>query len=186
MRLGDSFFSEDVLVVAPALVGKVLWCRDDSGTAHGGRIAETEAYRGEDDSACHARFGRTKRSETLYLAGGHAYVYLCYGVHHLFNVVTGEEDKPQAALIRALTPVPDSPDWAAFQYSMSGPGRLTKFLGITMSDNRADLRLSPRIWLDDDGYQPDRIDAASRIGINYASPDDQARPWRFTDATFTG
>ena len=171
-RLGDDFYRRDVLDVAPGLLGKLLCCRDADGAVRRGRIAEVEAYRGEDDTACHARFGRTKRSEVLYLAGGHAYVYLCYGIHHLLNVVTGAEDVPQAVLIRGLAGV-------------AGPGRLTKTLGVTLADNRLDLRTSERLWLEDDGCPAAEIHATPRIGIGYASAEDQARPWRFT-ADFRG
>ena len=167
MRLSDDFYRQDVLVVAPGLVGMVLCCRDGSGEVRRGRISQVEAYRGEDDTACHARFGRTKRSEVLYLAGGHAYVYLCYGIHHLFNVVTGPAEEPQAALVRGLVGV-------------NGPGRLTKALGIEARDNRLDLRRSDRLWLEDDGCAATELVTAPRIGIAYAAPEDQARLWRFT------
>ncbi len=166
MRLGDDFYSRGVLEVAPALLGMVVCCRDADGAVRRGRIAEVEAYRGEEDSACHSRFGRTKRTEALYLAGGHAYVYLCYGIHVMLNVVTGAVDEPQAALIRGLVDV-------------SGPGRLTKALGVSLDDNRLDLRTSDRLWLEDDGFEPAGVETSSRIGIGYASPQDQARPWRF-------
>ena len=169
---GD-FFRRDALVVAPELLGKVLCCRGEDGVVRRGRISECEAYRGEDDTACHARFGRTKRSEVLYMPGGHAYVYLCYGIHHLMNVVTGPEDMPQAVLLRALVPVGDTTN-------MTGPGRLTKALGITVADNRLDLCTSNRLWIEDDGFTPEKINTSPRIGIGYATPDDQALPWRFT------
>ena len=167
MRLGDEFYSRDVLDVAPSLLGMVMCRRDEAGTVTRGRISEVEAYRGEDDSACHARFGRTKRAEVLYLAGGHAYVYLCYGMHHLVNVVTGPAGMPQAALIRGVVGV-------------TGPGRVTKALGIRMDDNRADLRTSERLWLEEDGFVATGIETSPRIGIGYATPEDQARLWRFT------
>lgn len=167
MRLGDDFFRQDVLRVAPGLIGAVLCCRDAEGVVHRGRIGEVEAYRGEEDSACHARFGRTKRSEVLYLAGGHAYVYLCYGLHHLVNVVTGPADEPQAVLIRGIA-------------GAAGPGRVTGALGITLADNRIDLRTSDRLWLEDDGYIATGLAVSPRVGIGYATPEDQARPWRFT------
>jgi len=165
MRLGDDFYRMDVLQVAPRLLGTVL-CRATSSGVLRGRITEVEAYAGEDDSACHAHVGRTKRTDTLYLAGGHAYVYLCYGIHHLFNVVTGPKDEPQAVLIRGLDTV-------------TGPGRLTKALGITVADNRLDLRTSQTLWIEDDGCRPGSIQTTPRIGISYATPADQALPWRY-------
>ncbi|MDR0283640.1 MAG: DNA-3-methyladenine glycosylase [Propionibacteriaceae bacterium] len=169
IRLDDAFYRRDVLDVAPALLGTVL-CHDTGTAILRGRITEVEAYRGEDDTACHARVGRTPRTETLYLAGGHAYVYLCYGIHHLFNVVTGPAGFPQAVLIRGLAAVP-------------GPGRLTKALAITRDLNREDLRTSARLWLEDDGYRPAHVETTPRIGIPYASPADQARPWRWVDVS---
>ena len=164
MRLGDEFYRQDVLTVAPGLLGKIL-CRLVVSQVLRRRITEVEAYRGEEDTACHARFGHTKRTEVMYLAGGHAYVYLCYGVHHMLNVVTGAIDQPQAVLIRGLA-------------GLHGPGRLTKALGITGADNRTDLRTSEFMWIEDDGFIPEGIDTAPRIGIGYASPEDQVRPWR--------
>ena len=165
MRLGSDFYTRDVLCVAPELIGKVL-CRRLGERVLRGQICEVEAYRGEEDTACHARVGRTKRTEVLYMAGGHAYVYLCYGIHHLLNVVTGEEGDPQAVLIRGLAEV-------------SGPGRLTRAFGITLEENRMDLTTSQELWLEDGGFSP-TIEASRRIGIGYATQEDQARLWRFT------
>lgn len=167
MRLGNDFYLRDVLEVAPALIGTWL-CRKLDGQTLRGRITEVEAYRGETDTACHARAGRTKRTEVLYMAGGHAYVYLCYGIHNLLNVVTGEEGDPQAVLIRGLE-------------GLTGPGRLTKAFSITLAENRLDLVNSAELWLEDDGYRPG-VQTSPRIGIGYATQEDQARLWRFTSA----
>ena len=163
-RLGDEFYRMDVLDAAPLLLGKRL-CRVGTSGVVSGLITEVEAYRGEQDSACHARAGRTRRTEVMYLVGGHAYVYLCYGVHHLLNVVTGPADEPQAVLIRGI-------DWVC------GPGRLTRALGVTTADNRLDLRRSDRLWIEDVGCQPGDVRALPRVGIPYATPADQALPWR--------
>ena len=165
-RMGYDFYRQDVLDVAPALLGKVI-CRSIGDGVRRGRITEVEAYRGEEDTACHARAGKTRRTVTLYLAGGHTYVYLCYGIHHMLNVVTGPAERPQAALIRGLEGIP-------------GPGRLTRALGITTDDNAVDLVTSPRLWIEDDGYIPATIETSPRIGIGYASEDDRRRLWRFT------
>jgi len=165
VRLNADFYTRDVLAVAPDLIGKLL-CHRHGDMVVKGRISEVEAYRGEQDTACHARAGRTKRTEVLYMEGGHAYVYLCYGIHYLFNVVTGAEGDPQAVLIRGLADV-------------EGPGRLTKALGITLDQNRVDLITSQTLWLEDEGFRP-QIEASRRIGIGYATPEDQARLWRFT------
>ena len=124
-RLTD--FSADALALAPRLLGKFLCRRLADGTVLRRRITETEAYFGEEDTACHAHKGRTPRTDVLYAAGGCAYVYLCYGMHELFNVVTGPEGHPEAVLIRGVE-------------GAKGPGRLTKLLHITRAFNRMNLR----------------------------------------------
>ncbi len=166
MRLDDSFYIQDVLVVAPALLGKRLCCRQPDGTVLRRRITETEAYRGEDDTACHAHKGKTNRTAVMYKRGGHSYVYLCYGIHALLNIVTGPEGQPQAALIRAVE-------------GAVGPGRVTKSMGVTCALNAVDLCGSDLLWLEDDSFVPEGIKAAPRVGIGYASEEDQARLWRF-------
>ena len=112
-RLEYGFFHRPCLEVARDLVGKVLVHQDRML-----RISETEAYCGEEDTACHAHKGRTKRTEVMYAQAGTVYIYLCYGMHWMLNIVTGEKDKPEAVLIRACVEAP-------------GPGRLTKKVGIT-------------------------------------------------------
>ncbi len=157
--LPAAFFLQDALIAAPQLLG----CR----LAVGGRelvITETEAYMGESDTACHARHGRTKRTEMLYRRGGHVYVYLCYGIHCLLNVITGPEDDPQGVLIRCCA-------------GATGPGKLTKTLGVDLTFNGLDILTTDRIGL----WQgkPCTYDAAPRVGIGYASEADQQRSWRF-------
>ena len=149
---------------AEALIGKLLVRRFDDGSELRARITETEAYFGEQDSACHARFGRTGRSETLYHPAGTVYVYLCYGIHWMLNLVTGERDDPQAVLIRGVEGV-------------SGPGRVTKYMRIDGSVN--DTVLGGALALEDDGFMPKHIEKTGRIGIGYASEEDRARLWRF-------
>ena len=129
------------------------------------RISEAEAYRGEQDTACHAHLGRTRRTEVLYGPPGTLYVYLCYGIHWMLNVVTGREGQPQAALVRACL-------------TAEGPGKLTKALQITGTLNGQDAVSSPELWLEDDGLRC-RVAGAPRVGIGYASPEDRQRPWRF-------
>ena len=150
---------------ARALVGKNLVRRLEDGTVLTARITETEAYFGEADTACHACHGRTKRTQVLYRPAGTIYVYLCYGIHWMLNLVTGPEDDPQAVLIRGVE-------------GASGPGRVTKFLRIDKNLN--DTPLGPALDLADDGFVPARITASPRVGIGYAAPEDQARLWRFT------
>ncbi|MCL2531825.1 MAG: DNA-3-methyladenine glycosylase [Oscillospiraceae bacterium] len=165
MRLSPDFFAQDVLAAAPALLGKVLCHHLDDGTVLRGRITETEAYMAN-DTACHAHRGRTPRNAVMFAAGGLSYVYLCYGMHNLLNVVTGNEGDPQAVLVRGIVDYP-------------GPGRLTKHLQITRAHNALDLRTSNVLWLEDDGFAVGEIRTAPRVGIGYASAEDQARLWRF-------
>lgn len=165
LKLSPAFFARDCLEAAPALVGKVLCRRREDGAVTRLRITETEAYRGEEDTACHAHHGRTQRTEVLYGAPGTLYVYLCYGIHWLLNVVTGREGEPQAILLRACE-------------GAEGPGKLTKALGLDGSFNRRSLADCGDFWIEDDG-RPCAVSAAPRVGIAYASPEDQARPWRF-------
>ena len=159
-RLGYAFFHRPCVEVAEELVGKVL--------AYNGqrlRISETEAYCGEADTACHAHKGRTKRTEVLYAEAGTVYIYLCYGIHWLLNIVTGEKEQPEAVLIRACVEAP-------------GPGRLTKALGITGELNWASVAGSEELWIEDDGFRC-KVIRDKRVGIGYASQEDQDRLWRF-------
>lgn len=160
MKLGYEFYHRPCVEVAKDLVGKVL--------VHGERrlrITETEAYCGEGDTACHAHKGRTKRTEVMYLEAGTIYIYLCYGVHWLLNLVTGEVDHPEAVLIRSC------------EGKYNGPGKLTKALGITGELNRGSI-LGEELWVEDDGFVCE-IEADKRVGIGYASEEDQSRLWRF-------
>ena len=165
MRLTREFYHRDCLEVAPDLVGKILVRTLEDGSQLRLRISETEAYRGEEDTACHAHKGRTKRTEILYREPGRIYVYLCYGVHWLLNIVTGEKDAPQAVLIRACV-------------DAEGPGKLTKRLQVDKTFNDTSILTQKRLWIEDDGKRyvivPD-----TRVGIGYASEEDQARLWRF-------
>ncbi|MCH5194562.1 MAG: DNA-3-methyladenine glycosylase [Oscillospiraceae bacterium] len=165
--LDENFFHRDVLEVAPDLVGKLIVRTLDDGTEISLRITETEAYRGEEDTACHASKGRTERTEVLYMKAGTIYVYLCYGVHWLMNVVTGDEGQPQAVLFRACQ-------------VYDGPGKLTKKLGIDKSFNRESFCKNPRIRIEDDGYRPE-IETLPRVGIDYAAPEHRDALWRFAD-----
>ena len=160
MRLNSDFFHRPCLEVAEALVGKVLVCGDKKL-----RISETEAYCGESDTACHAHKGRTKRTEVLYAEAGTIYVYLCYGIHWLLNIVTGEENKPVAVLIRACC-------------EAAGPGKLTKALGITGEFNRQHICRQEELYIEDDGFRCE-ITTDKRVGIGYASQEDQDKLWRF-------
>ena len=162
-RLSDNFFQRECLEVARALVGKVLVRQIVEGQLRL-RISETEAYCGETDTACHAHKGRTKRTEVLYAKAGTIYIYLCYGMHWLLNVVTGEEENPQAVLIRACVDAP-------------GPGKLTKALGITGELNRQSIT-GQDLWIEDDGFSCEIL-TDKRVGIGYAAQEDQDKLWRF-------
>lgn len=164
-RLDASFYRAPATVLAKELIGKVLCRRLPDGSVLRYHITETECYFGEEDTACHAHHGRTARTETLYAAGGVAYVYLCYGIHSLLNVVTGEKDHPEAVLIRGIDPV-------------GGPGRVTKYMQISCALNGTDLTTSKELWLEDDGTAFS-FEALPRVGIGYADEEDQKRLWRF-------
>lgn len=165
MRLTEEFFHRDCLEVAPALVGKVLVRQMEDGSQIRLRISETEAYRGETDTACHAHKGRTKRTEVLYQEAGQIYVYLCYGMHWLLNFVTGEREQPQAVLIRACE-------------GADGPGKLTKKLMVDGHFNRTSVFEQKELWVEDDGVKREIL-TDTRVGIGYASKEDQERLWRF-------
>lgn len=151
--------------LAPFLLGKILCIKHDDKVIKA-RITDTEAYFGEEDTACHAHKGKTKRTEVLYEDGGVAYVYLCYGIHALMNVISGEQGHPEGVLIRGIE-------------GFNGPGKLTKHLGINLSFNRISMINSNVMWIEDDGFKPDKIFTSSRIGIDYATPEYRDKPWRF-------
>ena len=163
-RLGYDFFHRPCLQVSRDLVGKILVRKTPDGELRL-RITETEAYCGESDTACHAHKGKTRRTEVLYADAGTIYVYLCYGIHNLINIVTGDPADPQAVLIRACEGAP-------------GPGRLTKALGITREFNRQSIVDNAEIWIEDDGMRF-AVETDKRVGIGYASAEDQDKLWRF-------
>ena len=166
MRLAAQDYGFDAVTMAKALLGKILCRRLDDGNVVRVRIVETEAYFGEEDTACHAHKGRTPRTDVMYAPGGCAYVYLCYGMHSMLNIVTGPAEHPEAVLIRGVE-------------GASGPGRVTKALQITRELNRENLVKSRRLWIEADCSEAPRFTATPRIGIGYASKRDQSRKWRF-------
>lgn len=187
LKLPLSYYSnQDVLFLAQDLLGKVLFTEIE-GEITAGIIVETEAYFGVKDKASHAYGGRrTDRTETLYNQGGVSYVYLCYGIHHLFNIVTSVEDDPHAVLVRAVEPLIGK-EIMEFRRNMpvskaaisSGPGSAAKALGIDRSLNKKDLA-GNEIWIEDHGiqYASDDIVKGPRIGVAYAQ-EDALLPWRF-------
>lgn len=153
-KLNKEFFNRDIRVVADQLMGKLLVRVYDDGRVEKYRITELEMYIGEEDLACHAAKGRTKRTEVMYAEGGKVYVYLIYGMYWLFNIVTGEIDQPQAILIRSIEGVEE-------------PGRVGKLLELTTDFYGENMDSSLRIWLEDDDTQVKYI-CSPRINIDYA------------------
>ena len=182
----DFYQREDVLLISRELLGKVL-CTNFHGKLTSGIIVETEAYAGVTDKASHAYGGRrTKRTETMYAKGGSAYVYLCYGIYHLFNIVTNKENTPHAVLIRAIQPrdgieimLQRRNKKKVDQSLTGGPGSLTQALGITVKDTGTFL-IDNLIWLENQNinYTNQDILATPRVGVQYAGKDVQ-NPWRF-------
>ncbi len=186
-KLPLSFYrQDDVVDIARQLVGKVLCTRID-GVLTSGIITESEAYCGRGDKACHANNGtRTDRTETMYQSGGVAYIYLCYGIHHLFNVVTNVQNQADAVLIRAIKPLDGMEEMLSRRTFpktkptlTAGPGRLTQALGITTQLDGVSLT-GDTIWIEDRGIElsDDLLASSKRIGVDYAG-EDANLPWRF-------
>lgn len=186
-KLPLSFFrQEDVLHISKELIGKVL-CTNINNSFTAGIITETEAYSGTNDRASHA-YGRrrTDRTETMYQSGGIAYIYLCYGIHHLFNVVTNKKGEADAVLIRGIEPVEGIEtmlkrrNFDTLKPALTaGPGRLSQALGIT-TEYDAELLNEQTFWIENRNnvINPKQINSGPRIGVDYAGKDAQL-PWRF-------
>jgi len=159
-KLGIDFFRQPAIELAPALLGTIL-VRRHRGKSYRARITETEAYVGPHDLACHASKGRTRRTETMFAAGGCAYVYLIYGMHHMLNFVCSVADDPQAVLIRGAVPLND------WKVDLTGPGKLARHFKLSRKHDGLDLT-GTQLYLEADPvYQP-RILRTKRIGIDYA------------------
>lgn len=187
VRLNADFYNrDDVVVIAKELLGKILVTNFENKLT-AARIVETEAYKGVVDKASHAYKGRrTSRTEIMYRQGGAAYVYLCYGIHHLFNVVTNAQETPHAILIRATEPVYGMDIMLArakkskFDYTlMKGPGNVSKALGISTKHTGVDL-LKNEMFIINDGLKLSKnsIITSPRIGVDYAE-EDALLPYRF-------
>ncbi len=184
-KLALSFYRNDALHVAEHLLGKVLVsCSGDVLTS--GRIVEAEAYRGEDDAACHASAGRTPRTEVMYHPGGCAYVYLIYGMYYLFNVVTGAKVHPEAVLIRAIEPLEGLSAMKSRRLLVeeelrltNGPGKLCLALGITKADNGISLA-GDRLYIEDRGplRSGEIVERSPRRNVDSAGPA-RLYPWRW-------
>ena len=187
-RLQKSFYlRDDVVLIAKELLGKYLFTNLNDEGKSGGIIVETEAYAGATDRASHA-FGnrRTNRTEVMFMEGGVAYVYLCYGIHSLFNIVTHVKDIPHAVLIRGIKPVEgieimlERSNKAKVNNRMGiGPGNVSKLLGIHFSQSGESLN-GKKIWLEDKGIkiQESEIISGPRVGVDYAG-EDALLPYRF-------
>jgi DNA-3-methyladenine glycosylase len=185
MRLQRSFFARPTLEVARELLGMRL-IRHVGGRSLSGRIVEVEAYIGEADSACHASKGKTPRNRIMFGPPGHAYVYFTYGMHWMLNVVTEEEGKPAALLLRALEPERGADQMRVYRLGSSdrdlasGPARLCQALRIDGSLNGIDLLSSNELFLEaGERIDPVAIATTPRIGIQYAERKDREAPWRF-------
>jgi DNA-3-methyladenine glycosylase len=185
MRLSESFYERtNVVKIARELLGKSLFTKVN-GIVTAGKIVETEAYSWK-ERGCHAFSGKmTERNKIMFDAGGHAYVYVCYGMHNLFNVVTNKTGKAEAILIRALEPQEGLSEMKRRRgdiknkfHLTSGPGRLTKAMGIDRNFNGKSL-LNSDVWIEDSGeVVRGQIEVSQRIGIDYAG-EDAKLPWRF-------
>lgn len=186
-RLPLSFYTRgDVLTISRELLGKRI-VTDKDGIVVSGIITETEAYNGAIDKASHA-YGdrRTKRTETMYQEGGIAYIYLCYGIHSLFNVVTNVAGLPHAVLIRAIMPehgkevMADRIGRNITDKEGQGPGKVTKLLALNFTDDKEDLINGNRVWIEETNIMipEDTIEVTSRIGVDYAQ-EDALLPYRF-------
>lgn len=175
-KLPASFYErDDVVLIAKELIGKLLVTNlQEHFTA--GRIVETEAYEGETDKACHASKGRTGRTEVMFGAGGHAYIYLCYGIHQMFNIVTSGKGTPHAILIRAVEPVAgidvmlERTGKRNQDYTLTrGPGNVGKAFGFHTSQTGMPVT-GNEMFVADDGFLINQHDiiASPRIGVDYA------------------
>ncbi len=162
----EIFFQQDVLDIAKQLLGKTIVRQFEDGTIKQYKITETEAYKNEEDLACHCSKGRTKRTEIMYASGGVVYVYLIYGMYWMLNFVCGEKDVPQAVLIRAAG-------------DFNGPGKLGKELKLDKSFYGENLASSKRICLDLSSTEKVNFIATLRIGVDYAGEIWKNKKWRF-------
>ncbi len=190
MVLPYDFYRQDVLTVAPQLLGKLLVCRVGSQRVSG-MITETEAYRGTDDQACHARAGKTPRTQIMFGPAGRAYVYFTYGMHWMFNCVCGPEGYPAAVLIRAIQPTEGldiiSGNRPGVKPALwcNGPAKVTRALAIHQRHNGLDLcSTQAGLWIEDiENSAPvsaEAIQTAPRVGIFSVPEPWRSMPWNFS------
>jgi len=180
--LPREFYDRDVVAVARDLLGVIVH--------HGGvalRITEVEAYRWPGDTACHARAGKTLRNAALWGPCGHSYVYLCYGLHHMLNIVTGGDADAAAVLVRAAEPVTGLPTIRRRRGGkdgpvlLTGPGKIAAALGLGLRDSNIPVYRPGGLWLEGGDAVADVL-VGPRVGIDYAEPAHRALPWRFAVA----
>lgn len=186
MILNHNFYeNEDVVSLAQKLLGTVI-CTNFHNEFVSGIISETEAYKGPEDKACHAyQNKKSKRNDAMFEKGGILYMYLCYGIHHLCNIVTGPMDYPHAVLIRSLQPLSGTSVIAKrrkkAKYSPSltiGPGNISQALGLNITHNKVSLIKNDSIWIESRDIIKKKIFCGPRIGIDYAK-EHALLPWRF-------
>jgi DNA-3-methyladenine glycosylase len=186
MKLSPNFYlREDTLIVAKELIGKYVFTKID-GLITGGMIVETEAYIGPLDAGSHSFNNRkTAKNATMYEEGGVTYLYICYGIHDMLNIVTGPADSSHAILIRAIEPLIGTDLMQLRRGNMplnrlaKGPGSLAKALGLNKSHNQESLQ-GDKVWIEDQGViiRPELIKATARVGLSCAEPYFSI-PWRF-------
>jgi len=168
MKIVDkNFFMIPVEHLAINLLGKIIVRKMSSGEIKRFRITSTEGYGGKEDSASHAYKKKTKRNAPMFENGGILYVYLCYGIFELLNIVSGTSENAEAVLITGVDEI-------------IGPGRVSRLLEITRELNFRDLTNNTEIWLEDDGFKPTAIKREKRVGIGYALIEDKEKLWRFS------
>ena len=191
--VGRSFFARPALEVARSLLGQHLLRQIDDGPLLRGKIVETEAYVGPDDTACHAHKGRTARTEVMFGQAGIVYVYLIYGIHSMLNFVTDHPDFPAAVLIRAVEPLEGIPFMRAkrqvarksgsatpIKTLSNGPGKLCQAFAIDQTLNGWDSTSGQMLWLETASPSAEKmIKTGPRVGIDYAAPQDREAPYRF-------
>ena len=180
--LPRKFYNRPTLTVARELLGSRL-VRILNGVKLVGLIAETEAYISEEDLACHAKAGRTKRTDPMYGPPGHAYIYFTYGNHWMLNAVTENENFPAAVLIRAIQPIEGIDVMMKNRQGRDtfGPGKLTQAMGITISENYVDLTVAgSSLWIEAGVKVPDKsVTIGPRVGLNKTPEPWLSKPWRF-------
>ncbi len=164
--IDENFYKQSAPTLAPQLLNKYLCRKLKNGEIIKAKITETECYYSVNDSACHAYKGKkTARNEMLYKSGGYVYVYLCYGIHYLLNVVSGEEEHPEGVMIRGIE-------------GYIGPGKVTKYLKIDKFLNGINLLTNNDLWIEDN-FEKYEFTTGKRVGIDYATEEDRNKLWRF-------